>query len=300
MRTKRRIRMIRCTKCTLGVFVEKIDGLKCNSCGFEILVQDNFIAFHPELSGVHSGLADIIFEDVVQVENKHFWWHARKNYIKKIFGKYVKFNEEIIEIGAGTGDVAKFLFDRGYKNISVGEVHLRGLKFLNKEFVKKKYQFDLTKVPFYEHFDVVCMFDVLEHIDDDELAIRNVFNMLKPNGKIVITVPAHKWLWCNQDRIASHRRRYEIGQLVKMLHKNGFEILKSSAFFISLLPFMFLRTVIDSDRSFVKNEDYKNRFKVHPFINFVLKKILNLEVSLILNTSLKYGGSILVVAQKSF
>ena len=99
------------------------------------------------------------------------------------------------------------------------------------------------------------MFDVLEHIDNDSEAIRNVHKMLKPGGKAIITVPAHMWLWNKQDRIASHRKRYELDQLRRLFESSGFKVLKATAFFISLLPLLYLRTIFDKDDGVIKEND---------------------------------------------
>ena len=82
--------------------------------------------------------------------------------------------EKIIEIGTGTGNVSRYLQNNGYKNISVGEMHLSGLKYAKDYGIKECYQFNLLDTPFEDEFDAVCMFDVLEHIKKDDLALQNV------------------------------------------------------------------------------------------------------------------------------
>src|SRR6185503_4599719 len=57
-------------------------------------------------------------------------------------------------------------------------------------------------------FDLVCLFDVLEHLDDDKKALGEAFRVLRPGGLVVASVPAYGWLYANNDRIAGHRRRY--------------------------------------------------------------------------------------------
>lgn len=121
-------------------------------------------------------------ENLYVQEEKHFWFIARKEFILQKFKKYIKQNEKIIEIGAGTGNVARFLLQNGYKNISVGEMHLNGLKYAISYKIQDCYQFDLLKTPFENEFDTVCMFDVLEHIEDDDLALQNINKSLNGGG----------------------------------------------------------------------------------------------------------------------
>jgi nucleoside-diphosphate-sugar epimerase len=117
-----------------------------------------------------------------QQEEKHFWFLARKEFILQNAINHIQPNDKIIEIGAGTGNVARYLQKNGYENISVGEMHLNGLKYAQSYGMKECYQFDLLDTPFENEFDTVCMFDVLEHIPDDKLALENVNKMLNGGG----------------------------------------------------------------------------------------------------------------------
>ena len=74
---------------------------------------------------------------------------------------------------------------------------------------------------------VICL-NVLEHIEDDCLAIQNVARILKPNGVFILEVPAGPNLYDYYDRYLQHWRRYDMKQLIEMLHNNGFEIVKST------------------------------------------------------------------------
>ncbi len=290
--------MIRCIKCFDGVFSEGANKLTCAKCSFEIQIQDGLAIFHPDDSTTHGGMESCILDDVVSFEDKHFWMKARRDFIKSIFNKHVNYADKIIEIGAGTGSITRCLLESGYNDISVGEVHLSGLEYAKSYGIKQRYQFDLMKTPFHEHFDAVGMFDVLEHIDDDELAVKNIYKMLKPGGKAIVTVPAHKWLWSKQDAVAYHRRRYEVDQLKDMFERNSFKILEARTFFISILPLLYLRSFVDRDNGVLKDNDFKERFKVNPVINFILGQILSIENRLLKNVSLRQGGSILVVAER--
>jgi SAM-dependent methyltransferase len=294
--------MILCTKCQEAEFVEEKgetgNKLVCKKCNFEIPVNDNLIVFHPGDSDTHSGIDPCLYDGVIGIEEKHFWMVARNKLLLLVFEKYVNREDSIVEIGAGTANVARYLKENGYNNISIGDVHLKALEYGGKYGVKHRYQFDIIKAPFSKHFDVVGMFDVLEHTDDDLAIAKSVYRMLKKGGKVILTVPAHMWLWSREDAIPGHRRRYEVNQLKDLFEKSGFRVLKVSAFFVSILPLLYLRRLIDEDNGIVREEDLKDRFRVNPVINFVLGKILILEVKLFSNISFKYGGSILLVGEK--
>jgi len=144
---------------------------------------DGIKIFHKNIDDDHKDYNSKGLDKLYGQEEKHFWFIARKEFILKNFQKYINKNSKIIEIGAGTGNVSRYLQKNGYENISVGEMHLNGLKYAQSYGLKELYQFDLLDTPFENEFDVVCMFDVLEHIENDKKALDNVFKMLMGGGR---------------------------------------------------------------------------------------------------------------------
>lgn len=292
--------MIVCPRCKEKLIVST-HFLLCDSCQYKAEIKDEIYFFAPELDYVFEDYNSFGLDNLFTAEEKHFWFRARKNFIKNLFLKYVNKNEKIIEIGAGTGNVSKMLIDNGY-HMCVGEVHKNGLLYAKRYGIKDLYQFDLMHSPFHEHFDVVGMFDVLEHIEDDGLALRNIKNMLKPGGKLIIVVPAHKWLWSWDDVIANHKRRYDLIGIKSLFDENGFKILEAKNFFVSILPLLFLRTKFKKDKGTEVAEsdfiEYSEGLKINPLTNFLLYSIMRLENYVIRYFSPNIGGSIAVVACK--
>lgn len=291
--------MILCPKCNNKLDRSSEYSFICADCGLDISSADGQMIFHPEFSNHHDGMDSSILDDFLAEEERYFWMRARKSLIKSVFERYVSLSDRIIEIGAGTGNVTKFLMKNGYNNISVGEIHVKGLEYAKSYGIKERYQFDLTRAPFAEHFDVVAMFDVLEHINEDVVAVKNVYKMLAFGGKAIVTVPAHMWLWNKEDIIVSHRKRYERDELKKLFEENGFEVLWSTAFFVSILPLLLLRRLLKKETGIIKTSDSRDRFKINPVTNYVLEKVLSIENRLIMGHSLKWGGSIILVAEKN-
>ena len=233
---------------------------------------------------------DILFDE----EMSYFWFLSRKEFIFQQMKRYVDFSSNIIEVGAGTGNVSMFLKQKGYLNISVGEMHLNGLKYAKSYGLDRCYQFDLLCSPFKNEFDVVCMFDVLEHIYDDNKALLNSYQMLKPNGQIILTVPAHKWLWHRGDAIGGHKRRYNKKELSSILNKNGFSIVNARYFFISIVPLLLLRKLLN----YRENEE-KSNFHINPIINKILLFISRIENKCNRFLPNMFGGSLLLIAKKN-
>ncbi|MCP5477943.1 MAG: methyltransferase domain-containing protein [Rhodanobacteraceae bacterium] len=70
---------------------------------------------------------------------------------------------------------------------------------------------------------IACAFDVLEHVDDDT-GLREMHRILRPGGRLLLTVPAHRWLWSRRDELAGHQRRYSRSLLSKRVRDAGFHI----------------------------------------------------------------------------
>jgi hypothetical protein len=83
---------------------------------------------------------------------------------------------------------------------------------------------------------VVGMFDVLKHLDDATRALSQVRSILHDEGKLILTVPAHMWLWSPEDKIAEYKLRYSKSTIKDVLDASGFQINEIKYFFIFILP----------------------------------------------------------------
>ena len=189
-------------------------------------------------------------------ENKHFWHIARREFIYQEISRilaslYPQDNgksTKILDLGAGTGSVTRHFLSQGFNNIALGEIHPQGLEYAKTYGIKDLYCMDLLDVPFADEFDCIFAFDVLEHIDDDLVALKNMKSMLKNNTKslLALSVPAHKWLWNAHDVSVHHKRRYTKNELVALMQQSGFEIVCAKYFFISITPLLWVRALLHS------------------------------------------------------
>jgi 2-polyprenyl-3-methyl-5-hydroxy-6-metoxy-1,4-benzoquinol methylase len=259
---------------------------------------DNVFVFDDNICENHPDYYSEGLDGHLECENKHFWFVARKEFLLSRFNKYIDEQSRGIDIGAGTGNVTGYLISNGYENICVGEMHKNGLEYARRYGSKELYQFNILKVTFDDEFDVVCLFDLLEHIEDEDMVFRNVHRMLhRGRGKIFLTVPAHKWLWSLYDKVAHHKRRYTKKYLREKLKKNGFEVIEMKYFFMSITPLLFLRGLFNPDKggSYI---GYKAEDSVtNPFINKILLWLCRGENSLIDFLPNFFGGSLYVVAR---
>ncbi len=203
--------------------------------------------------------------------------------------------DSYLEIGCGTGfvlaEVAR-VFSRAH--VTGSEIFTKGLTFAAAGAPRAHFvQMDACDCPYLEEFDVASAFDVIEHIDDDEAVLRNLFRAIKPGGYVLITVPQHRWLWSAADSYACHCRRYGAEELHAKVQRAGFEILRSTSFVSLLLPVMLI------SRRSARNFNPLAEFKLNAKLSETLKAILACERLLItLGMNFPIGGSRLVVLKK--
>ena len=185
--------------------------------------------------------------------------------------------------------------------MSVGEMHINGLEYAKTYGISNLYQFDILKAPFVEEFDAICMFDVLEHIEKDESAIKNADKMLKKGGHIIITVPSHKCLWSNVDDNSGHKRRYTKRMIKDLIEKTDFKLLYISHFFFLVFPFLFLRALLNKKKYKFESTDIlanKLGLTINPLVNSILKFVCKIEFVLFKILPFNMGGSMIVVCEK--
>jgi len=234
------------------------------------------------------------------LEEKNFWFHSRNKIIQILVKKYfLNSIGNFLEIGCGTGYVLKGL--EKFKNLKLygAEIYLEGLKYAklrlpNIEFI----QLDARKLPFENEYDCIGAFDVLEHINEDELVIENVFKSLKPGGYFFITVPQYMFMWSAEDDKVKHKRRYKKKELIGKLKNARFYINYYTSFVFMLFPLMYF------SRAFLKNkkkiiDEHNSELNLNPIINVVFSLIMKIDEFLIkLGFKLPWGGSLIVVGKK--
>ncbi len=136
-------------------------------------------------------------------------------------------DQSILEIGCSSGYLLEDLKWEFKKSQIIGADVVRGplLEIKKKIPDIPLFLFDLLKCPIPDNsIDVIIMLNVLEHVEDDKLAINKAFNMLKPNGIFIIEVPASPYLYDNYDKELMHFRRYSTSELKTKIKNSGFMI----------------------------------------------------------------------------
>jgi SAM-dependent methyltransferase len=139
----------------------------------------------------------------------------------------------ILEVGAGIGNFTEFLLDR--ELVVAVDILEPCVQYAAKRFAGLAHvipmQFDIQEPRVLElkgkNFDTAVCLNVLEHIEDDVQALRNIGRLLRPAGRLVLLVPACRCLYGTVDQALGHFRRYSSQELTAKLHEAGFEIEQS-------------------------------------------------------------------------
>lgn len=147
------------------------------------------------------------------------------------------------------------------------------------------------------------MFDVLEHIENDEAFLRNAYRYLIDAGRIYLTVPAFEWLWSHEDETAGHFRRYSRSSLSQTLDRAGFDITYVTYFFQFLPVLTYLRRVLPyklgARGGALTIEGMRSEHMLGPVAAAVLGPLMRRELRRIrYGGRLPFGGSCLAVASK--
>jgi len=147
--------------------------------------------------------------------------------------------------------------------------------------------------------DIIGIFDVLEHIQEEDKILVNLYKALKPEGYLFVAVPALPYLWSYFDEIAFHKRRYNKNEFINKLKNHGFSIIKATYLFMFLLPVMVLKRKVRLGRLSNQPIDLlKQELSLNPILDAIFYQLIRLESRLIPFLSLPLGSSLLILAKK--
>jgi len=299
------ITLLVCPVCNQQILMMKMQYI-CQNCEKVYPINSGIIRLTGSSQPDEDYFPNNTFYLLFQSEEKNFWFRVRNRIITKMISRHVSRSSHILEVGCGTGFVSQYLKKKGY-HIDCADIFPQALRFCRlREAGDNYFQYNLSERIFIEEYDGICAFDILEHIDDDESAIRNIHDALKPGGRVVITVPAGKNLWSAIDQFTEHKRRYSYSELKAKLQNNGFTIIKLSYFMTFLYPFILLfrkfsflnRAVNDTDMKQTILRQAKRELQPGPIVNLLFYGIFSMEVPLIDRITLPFGSSLICVAKK--
>lgn len=231
-------------------------------------------------------------------EEKHWWFESRRDIIITLL-KGTKRNSAILEIGCSGGPLMQGLKELGFENVQGIDISQRAIDLCRQREIPDAFVMDGSKPTFGDRqFDVIIASDVLEHIEDEQIALREWNRILKPGGKLIVFVPAFEILWSKHDEANHHYRRYSKSELIPLLERAGFEIDRSSYWnFTLFFPTSLVRLV---QRMFLAHGDKTSDqfLDVNPVSNKILVCLLKTENMLLKVVNFPVGVSVFTIAKK--
>jgi SAM-dependent methyltransferase len=224
---------------------------------------------------------------LVVAEDQHFWFRARNHAVEMLVKQIIAnlgSGYRVLEVGCGTGNVLRVLETTCTRGTVVGlELSRERLRFARQRIACPLVQGDLHHAPFKTPFDLIGLFDVLEH------------------------VPAHPRLWSYFDEASSHYRRYTLDTLDHALTSAGYRIEYLTQYMASIFPLMWISRKLTARRqasTATRNFEHAWRLAQHdltvvPMLNGFLSFLLRMEVPLLTRRyRLPIGTSLFAIARK--
>ena len=242
-------------------------------------------------------MRDTTFAVEAAVEAEHWWFAGRRRLFAREIGRLrIGSAARVLDLGTSTGTNLRMLRDAGFSNVAGLDCSEEALRWCLEKNLGNVIKGDITRLPFFhEQADLVLATDVIEHLDDDRAAIREITRVLKRGGAVLVAVPAFGLLWGPQDEFAQHKRRYRKREVEQMLSDAGLIVERSYYFnYLLFLPILLARTLLRLIRPELSSENEINS----PVINRVLKAIFAFDVTTAPFIRPPFGVSAFLLATK--
>lgn len=246
-----------------------------------------------------------LHDHFAEIERDHWWFQGRRSVVSSVLrhefprGRSGSEEMHIFDAGCGTGEMVDML--REFGSVSAIDASTDAVRHCRQRF-GGTVEVELGQIPDDlpppGAVQLITAFDVLEHLDDDLSALRRIHAALPPEGALVVTVPAYRFLWGQHDVLSGHRRRYRAAQLHKVIEEAGFRVDRLSYFNTLLFPLVAAVRGCQRLRSRGTFEAGSDFTMPSPILNQLLLTVFSSESRILRRCSLPFGVSILAVARK--
>jgi SAM-dependent methyltransferase len=237
----------------------------------------------------------IVYDRMAAHDSTHWWYRARREILADYLDRYGKVpaGARILEIGCGTGHNLPMLAQFG--EVDAIEIDPAAAAIASERLGKPVGASPLPDLVGVEpgSYDLIAVLDVVEHIDADVAALKAMARVLKPGGKILITVPAHQWMWSAHDVVNHHKRRYSKATLTAALDAAGLRWSRLRWFNSLLFPAAVAARIAGK----LTGKDDSDDSPPPALLNRVFETIFGIERHLLGRVPMPPGLSIIVLAE---
>lgn len=236
------------------------------------------------------------YTQIEKIADTHFWYRAFDTFTLRLIEKFELKIGKILDAGCGNGIFTKKL--QRFGEVFAVDVNTIAIKMAQKR-IRNVRKASICHLPYNDNmFDIAVCLDVLYHksVEDDGMALRELFRVLKPGGRLLVRVPAFEFLRGHHDVVVQTRHRYTAPELGEKIERAGFTLQKVSYanMFLSL-PLFFKRLL---ERKHILVSDTSDTIPLPSLLNESLYHLLSFENNLLKFISLPFGSSVLCIAQK--
>ncbi|EED34786.1 Methyltransferase domain family protein [Luminiphilus syltensis NOR5-1B] len=244
------------------------------------------------------------------MQENHFWYRGRHRFLLASLDRFLPASAPpltCVDLGGGVGGWVKYLFDHRptcFAELALADSSLTALDMAASLMSPNisRYQVDLMNLDWEKAWDIAFLLDVIEHLPNDDHAMRNAARILKPGGLLFVTTPALKQFWSYNDVLVNHQRRYSVEDYAQLAQHSGLELLDARYFMFLLSPLYWLfrqrsgvlEMTAEQQRTFLKN----SHRVPHRLINFSLAAVFAAETPLGHWVRFPWGTSILGIFRK--
>lgn len=222
-------------------------------------------------------MKDEMYEEMYRTDQFHWWFRAKREIVMGLAASCLSGSpgKKIIDFGCGCGMMLETMTP--YGTVTGTDLSPLALAYCANRFTGELRQLDLSApAEPWAAYDFGIALDLLEHIEDDAAAAKNILRFLRPGGQCIITVPAYQWLWSSHDENCMYKRRYTKKSLWALMSQAGFEIEYLSYYNTLLFPLAALVRSLSKLMPFDRASSVENN-SWNPVVNSILYHIFRLE-----------------------
>jgi SAM-dependent methyltransferase len=240
---------------------------------------------------------DDYFEMMAEVAEQHWWYRSRRRLLARLLAGRLRADGVALDVGCGTGETLTALEAAGAGTAIGTDLSPLALALGARARGRRTVAVALAEgLPFADdRADCIVAMDVIEHLDDDVLALRELLRVARPGATVYLTVPAYQFLWSEHDVRAAHRRRYTASMLERSARAAGIDVERISYYnsFLVVPAVLLRRTPL---RRLGRDTDEETSM-MHPLVDRLFLALARLEQRWLVRHRVPFGLSIVLVGR---
>ena len=245
------------------------------------------------------------YEQFRDLEEHHWWFRGRRSVYLGLLESHLAEERpnRSLDLGCGMGGFLPGL-SRLSERAFPADISTESLAHVEERGFGGGVVVDGYALPYQDNsFDLICMFDAIEHIPDDLAVMREISRILAPGGRVMVSVPAYQFLFSNNDAIAQHQRRYTRSMLNRVFESADLEVERNThtnvLLFPIILPVVLAIKVLEAVVPRRKEPKHTNlSWPIPAFVHSLLYRAFASELLLSRRVDIPAGHSIAAIAKK--